>query len=126
MRLTLDGERVLEDEYVFGGICNCTSFGGVLSLDPKQVDMQDGKFEILLIRAPKNLTEISECLLAVQKQQYNNPMMTFCSASQILVEADPEMPWTLDGEKEMGHSRVLVQNLQHAIKLLQREETDNV
>ena len=117
----MDGEEVLEDDYIFGAICNSTSVGGVMTLDPGQVDLQDGKFEVLLVRAPKTLQEISECLLAVQKQQYNCAMMTFRSAAHILVEAEPEMPWTLDGEKEEGHETVEVHNLHHAIKILQKE-----
>lgn len=122
LKLTLDREEVLEDDYVFGAICNSTSVGGVMTLDPKQVDLQDGKFEVLLIRMPKTLQEISECLLALQKQQYSNAMMTFRSASHIEVEAAPDMPWTLDGEKEDGHEQVTVQNLHRAIQILQKEE----
>ena len=98
VKLTLDGCDVLEDEYLFGAICNSTSVGGIMTLDPNQVDLRDGKFEVLLVRAPKTLQEIPECLLAVQKQHYNSAMMTFRSASHITVEADPEMVWTLDGE----------------------------
>ena len=125
VKLTLDGEEVLEDDYIFGAICNSTSVGGVMTLDPSQVDLQDGKFEVLLVRAPKSFQEISESLLAMQKQQYNNAMMTFRSASAIEIEADPEMLWTLDGEKEEGHAEVTVQNLHHVIQILQKEEKDD-
>ena len=52
-------------------------------------------------------------------------MMTFRSASYIEVEADPEMLRTLDGEREEGHSQVVVQNLHHAIEILQKEETED-
>ena len=119
VKLTLDSGEVLEDDYIFGAICNSTSVGGIMTLDPGLVDLQDGKFEVLLIRAPKTLQEISECLLAVQKQQYHSPMMTFCSASHITVEADPEMPWSLDGEKEEGHPVVEIKNLQKRISIIQ-------
>ena len=118
VKLTLDSGEVLEDEYIFGAICNATSVGGIMTLDPGLVDLQDGKFEVLLIRAPKTLQEISECLLAVQKQQYNSAMMTFCSASRITVEADPEMPWSLDGEKEEGRALVEIRNLQKRIAII--------
>ena len=97
-----------------------------MTLDPNQVDLQDGKFEVLLIRASKSLQEISESLLAVQKQQYNNAMMTFRSASHILVEAEPDMPWTLDGEKEEGHAVVQVENLHRAIQIVRREDETDV
>jgi len=122
VRLTLDDKEVLEDDYIFGAICNSTSVGGIMTLDPNQVDLQDGKFEVLLIRAPKTLQEIPECLLAVQKQQYNSTMMTFRTASRITVEADPEMPWTLDGEKEDGHALAEIRNLQKAIRIIQKKE----
>lgn len=122
VKLTLDEGEVLEDDYLFGAICNSTSVGGIVTLDPNQVDLKDGKFEVLLVRAPKTLQEIPECLMAVQKQQYNSAMMTFRTASKITVEADPEMPWTLDGEKEEGHQLVEVRNLHKAIRLIQKEE----
>ena len=41
IRMEMDGE-VVEDDFLFGAICNSTSVGGILTLDPKQVDMADG------------------------------------------------------------------------------------
>lgn len=121
VRLELDGE-VVEDDFLFGAICNSTSVGGILTLDPRQVDLCDGKFEVLLVRAPKDLGEIGECIQAVQKQTYNCRMMTFRSASQIKITANPKMTWTLDGEREDGHEEVLVQNLHKAISLIHAEK----
>ncbi len=111
-------DRVIEGDYLFGAISNSTSVGGILTLDPKQVDMSDGKFELLLVRAPKDLAELHECILAVQKQKYNCAMITFVSTHKLRVIADPAMPWTLDGEREDGHETVEVENLQHAIRLI--------
>ena len=118
IRMEMDGE-VVEDDFLFGAICNSTSVGGILTLDPKQVDMADGLLEILLVRAPRNLGEISECLQALQSQQYNCAMITFRSAHHVTVCADPDMPWTLDGEREEGHEVVEVQNQHLAFKLIQ-------
>ena len=123
VRLEIDGQ-VVEDDFLFGAISNSTSVGGILTLDPKQVDMADGKLEILLVRAPVDLLEISECIKAVQSQKYNCAMITFRSAEKIKVYADPFMPWTLDGEREEGHAHVDVENLHHAIRLIQRVKRD--
>ena len=117
VRIVLDGET-LENDYLFGAICNSTSVGGLISLDPSQVDMSDGKFEVFLIRAPKDLAELTEFISAVQKQQYNCRMMTFRTATNITVYAEPGMDWTLDGEKEAGHAQIEVVNLHHAIRLV--------
>lgn len=109
---------VIEDEVLFGAICNSTSVAGILTLDPKQVDMQDGLFEVILVRAPKNLTEITECIQAVQQQKYNCKMITFCSAKSIVVETKPLIPWTLDGEREEPRQKVKVENIHKAFRLV--------
>ena len=121
--MEIDGQTV-EGDFLFGAICNSTSVGGILTLDPKQVDMGDGLFEILLVRAPENLGEIHECIQALQSQKYNCAMLTFRSAQKVRIFADPEMPWTLDGEKEDGHETVEVENLHHAIRLMQKKDEE--
>ena len=123
VRLEIDGQ-VVEDDFLFGAISNSTSVGGILTLDPKQVDMADGKLEVLLVRAPVDIMELSECIMAVQSQKYNCAMITFRSAERIKVYADPFMPWTLDGEREEGHASVDVENVHLAIRLIQRVKND--
>ena len=123
VRMELE-DGVIEDDFLFGAISNSTSVGGILTLSSDQVDMGDGLFEILLLRAPRNLLEITECIQAVQAGRYNDcAMITFCSARKVRVFADPDMPWTLDGEKDNGRQEVLVENIHHAIRLMQRVKT---
>lgn len=111
-------DRTIEDDFIFGAISNSTSVGGILTLNPNQVDMSDGKFEIMLVRVPRSLSEISECIQAVQTQKYNCSTITFFSAREVTIHADPSMFWTLDGEKEQGHSRVTATNLHNAITII--------
>ena len=112
------GDEVLEDDYLFGAVCNSTSIGGILTIDPHQVDMGDGMFEVLLVRAPRDLAEITECIMAVQKQQYNCRMMTFRSVPNLKVIADKDMNWTLDGEKAPGCAEISIVNLHRSIQLI--------
>lgn len=121
VRLELDNDRVIEDDFLFGAISNSLSVGGVLTLDPKQVDMSDGKFELLLVRAPQDITEVSECIRALQTQKYNCRMITFVSASRVRVTAAEELVWTLDGEREDIRDTVEAKALHHAIRLMQRD-----
>ena len=119
VRIQLE-DAVIEGDFLFGAISNSTSLGGILTLDPKQVDMGDGVFELLLIRAPKDLLELNECVWAVQKQKYNCAMMTFVSTRELTVFPDPQMDWTLDGERCGGAQCIHVENLHHAIRLMRR------
>lgn len=117
VKLQLDDE-IVEDDFLFGAVSNSTSVGGVLSLDPKQVDLRDGKFEVLLLRSPRELGELSECIRAVQTAEYNCKMLTFTPASRITIWADAGMPWTLDGEMEPGHEEVTIENIHCGLKVM--------
>ena len=123
VRMEIDGQ-VVEDDFLFGAISNSASVGGILTLSPDVVDLADGQMEILLVRAARSLAELAECIQAVQTQKYNCAMITFRSAKKVRVFADPDMPWTLDGEREEGHAQVDVENVHHAIRLMKRVETD--
>ena len=119
VRMEIDGE-VVEDDFLFGAICNSTSVGGILTLPQDQVDMGDGIFEVMLIRAPRHINEIADCILAVQNQTYNCGMITFRPAKAVKILADPSMAWTLDGEKADGYREIPVENLHHAVKIMKR------
>ena len=111
---------MVEDDFIFGAVSNSTSIGGILTLDPKQVDMRDGKFELLLVRAPRDLLEISECIRALQTQKYNCAMITFRSTTHVRVLDGAEIVWTLDGERQDGQETVDIVNRHHAISLIQK------
>ena len=119
VRLELD-DGIVEDDFIFGAVSNSTSIGGILTLDPKQVDMRDGKFELLLVRAPRDLMEISECIRALQTQKYNCAMITFRSTTHVRVLDGTEIVWTLDGERQDGMETVDIFNRHHAIRLIQK------
>ena len=119
MRLELD-EEMIEDDFLFGAISNSISVGGVLTLRPDLVDMADGQFEVLLIRKPHNLAELTECIHALQTQQYNCRMITFRSASKVHAMSAEPIVWTLDGERADEQQDTIIQNCHHAISLLQK------
>lgn len=120
LRFTLDDGRVLEDEYVFGAISNSTSVAGILTLSEDLVDMNDGVFELLLVRKPENLLELNDCVLALTTQDYHTPMLTFTSARSVEIEAPEDMDWTLDGEREPGSAHCRAENLHDAIRIVTR------
>ncbi len=118
MRFELDDGEVIEDDYIFGAISNSTSVGGILTLDPETVDMNDGLFELLLVKMPKNVVELNDCIRALTEQKYKPPVITFRSASRLMVTADPAMEWSLDGEWSSGSEHIEVHNLHNAIRLI--------
>ena len=122
LRFELPNGRVIEDEFLFGAVSNSTSMGGILTLASNKVDMTDGKLELLLVRAPREAFELTECLVALQRQTYNCSMMTFLSTPGVKITAPEDMDWTLDGEREPGRGSIEISCLQHAFSLIRRRK----
>ena len=118
VRFELEDGEVIEDDFIFGAISNSTSVGGILTLDPKTVDMNDGLFELLLVKMPKSVPELNDCIRMLTEQVYTPPVITFRSASRLTVTAAPDMEWSLDGEWGSGSAQIAVQNLHDAIRLV--------
>lgn len=117
VRFEVDG-RVVEGDYLFGAVSNATSVGGVLTLDPQSVDMNDGLLELLLVKMPRNAVELSDCIVALAEQRYDTAALTFMNGSDFTVTADPAMEWSLDGEWGKGVSDLRIRNLRDAITLV--------
>ena len=109
---------VIEDDFVFGAICNSTSVGGVINLDSEIVDLSDGLFEVLLIRHPKDFLELNEIVISLSSKKYKTKMITFLSAKDITIETSEDINWTLDGEYAYGEEIIKVENINKAIKVI--------
>ena len=117
MRITADGQQY-EEDYIFGAICNSTSLGGVLKLEDRDVDMNDGRFETLLIPFPEDLLALNRILTALRTHHYDDPSLYFLRAASFTFEGAPDVTWTLDGEAADGSGRVEIRNIHNAISLI--------
>lgn len=118
LRFELEDGTVIEDSFLFGAITNSTSVGGILTLADNAVDLSDGIFELLLIRMPKDLIELADCVRAIQRQTYDCPMLTFCKGKSFRITAPEELRWTLDGEMGPAGANLEVKCLHKAIDLI--------
>ncbi len=108
-----------EDDYIFGAICNSTSMGGIINLKSSDVDMNDGLFEVMLIKAPKDIIDLQSIIFALSTQSYNEcEQISFFSSAKVNIEAPADMPWTLDGEYQEPCIKVAINNVYNAIQLM--------
>lgn len=117
VKITADGE-VLDGEYLFGAVCNSTSIGGLMKLDPERVVLDDGKFEMLLIPNPKTAQDLQNLVLALLEQRYDREGLVFRHVSSIRVETEQDIPWSLDGEFAASTPVVDIVNRQRSLTML--------
>ena len=116
--LQADG-RTYNGPYVFGAISNSLSVGGLVKLDPRLVDVQDGLFEVTLVRQPQSLADLNRILTAVSTGDFtDNPMFEFFKASDITVRCREPFAWSLDGEYAHGDEEIRIRNKKQAISII--------
>lgn len=121
VRFELPDGRIIEDDFLFGAVSNSTSVGGILTIAEDKVDLCDGFFELLLVRAPKDIGELTECVQALKKQTYNCNMVTFIKTDRVTITAPGEMDWTLDGELEKGNEKIEAECCHRAVRVCRKE-----
>ncbi len=118
VKFTADG-KVYEGDYLFGSISNTTSIGGFLKLNPSLVKLDDGLFEVLLVKNPANPIDVQQLLLALANSDFsNNNLFEFFTASSVTVETKDAFDWSLDGEHTKGNEKIQIDNFKGAIKLI--------
>ena len=95
--ITADGET-FEGEFIFGAVCNSTSLGGLVKLDPDKVRMDDGLLELVLLRMPKNVLELNQLITGLTRMEYNTPGILFRHVASVDITTADDLPWSLDGE----------------------------
>lgn len=112
-----DGEH-FEGDFIFGAVCNSTSLGGLVKLDPKHVSMDDGTFELLLLRMPKTALDLQNLITAMTRMQYDYPGVIFRHVKTVVLTTNENISWSLDGEYAASAPRVEIQCLPGAIELV--------
>lgn len=114
--------KVIQDRFIFGMITNSISVGGFKGVTGKDVELDDGEFEVTLIKSPDNpieLTEIIEYLTGIISE---TKMVYTFKASEISIHSRSSVSWTMDGENGGEHWNVEVKNLHKKLQILTKEE----
>ena len=116
MKVTSE-EIQVEDDFIVGMITNSRSVGGFKNLTGKNVDMNDGLFEVTLIRHPKNPLQLQKIMTALVMAEDNTDMIYSFKSKKLMIETEEEVPWTLDGEFGGDHTYVEIENRHKALNL---------
>ncbi len=111
-------EKEIEGDYLFGAISNSMSVGGIVKFDERVVKLNDGLFEIVLIRKPDSLATFQKQVDGIIKKDLDREGIDFYHASEITVLEGNDVSWTLDGEYAPGNNEITVKNMHSAIKFI--------
>ena len=116
MKVT-SGDKVIKGDFIFGMITNSLSVGGFKKITGDNVKLDDGVFEVTLIRRPGNPVELNTIMAAMVNRNIDTDLMECFTASELQIESAEDIAWTLDGEFGGRHSRVEIRNYKQALEI---------
>lgn len=115
-----DGQ-IYKDSYIFGAVSNARSVGGILKISDSLVDLNDGVFEVMMIKMPKTLMDLSAIvtsLTSLNLLKYDPSMFLFLQTKELKITFEQEMVWSLDGERVSGGKEARIACIKDAFKIL--------
>lgn len=111
-------DREIEGDFLFGAVSNSMSVGGIVKFDESVVKLNDGRFEILLIRNPDNILKLQPIIDGILKRDFDKEGIEFFTAESVTVTGAGGLSWTLDGEYAEGTDEIVISNMHNAIELI--------
>lgn len=123
LRVEYDG-GVIEDDFYFGMVSNALSIGGIRPPNSGQVVLDDGLFEVSLVKKPVSLADVANGFQALLSLSPGDPgaLIQFQS-SRLVFTGDEPITWTIDGEYGGDRKVNVVENCQKALSILRGKQT---
>lgn len=110
--------KIERGNFVYGAVTNSTSIAGIMGYPNESVCLNDGKFEVMLIRKPTSPHALQKTIHALNWKRYDPKYTLFLHASKIKMSFERPLSWTLDGEKSGKYQSVDILNCHQAISFL--------
>ena len=113
-------DKVLEDEFIIGMITNTISIGGFKGLVGLDVALDDGEFEVLLVRKPRTPKDIASIASYLILREGENDCVYQFRAKTLRVISQEPVDWSLDGEYGGSRTEILIENKSRAVSIRRR------
>lgn len=109
---------VIQDRFVYGMITNSVSVAGFKGLTGKNVQLDDGEFEVTLVKSPNNPLELNEIIAYLTGIIQETKMVYSFKTDHIQIRSRSSVSWTLDGENGGDHWSVDIRNHYKKLNIL--------
>lgn len=111
-------DKEIAGSFIYGMVTNSVSVGGFRNITGKHVHLDDGVFEVTLVRKPQNLIELQEIITCLLTRTPDDKYFYQFRSECVNFSFEEEVPWTLDGEYGGDHVKVDVHNVMQALEII--------
>ena len=116
MRVEYNGGTI-EDEFIYGMVTNSLSVGGFKGMTGEDVALNDGLFEVMLIRTPRNAVELNEIIAVLTKLRPESDLIYTFKTDDLQISPYQSIPWTLDGEYGGEQTQIRLKTMHRALTI---------
>lgn len=120
-KIEYDG-GVIEGDFMLGAVANSTSVAGIFKFPKEEVKLNDGYFEVLLIKKINPLAA-PIFLKKIIKQEYDGEQIMFFKTRNFKITSEQPIAWTLDGEFGGEHKVSMIHVLSKAVNICSPENS---
>ncbi len=113
----------ITDDFVYCMISNSYSVGGFTKITGTDVDLQDGLFEVTLIRMPKTPLDVNDIILFLSQMSDRSDFVYHFKTKDITFTSEEEINWTQDGEFGGSYKSARITICPQALKIIVPQET---
>lgn len=120
MKVSTRSGTEVEGDFIYGMVGNTVSVGGLVNLPRDKVLLDDGRFEVILIRQPKTAKDWQSILTALTTLELSKDgegAVVGFSAEEVTFACDAPVAWTVDGEFGGEQQITTVKNLPRALTI---------
>lgn len=118
IEMELEGERI-SGEFILGLVTNSLSIAGIRNLLPSDTLLNDGKFEVILIKTPKNIGDLNGIVVSLLTEKpEENANIIYRKTDKLILRSEEEISWTLDGEFGGDRKTVTIENIHNACRII--------
>lgn len=117
VKLNIDGEKI-EKECIYGSVSNSKSIGGFQWFRKRDMAIDDGKFEVLLINTPKHKIQYLAIVFDILFKRYQSKNFFYKQGSEIQINSDKSLLWTVDGEFAGRAKETKIKNCKEAVTFI--------
>lgn len=111
--LNVDGE-CREEECILGMITNARSVGGLRLYRKQKVELDDGFFDGIFVRTPRNPIELNQVMNFLLTGEENS-QVSIVRGQRIEICSGEKIAYTLDGENGGAYKKAVITNHRQAI-----------
>ena len=118
--LTVEHDGGVEvGDFCYGMVSNTISVGGFKGMPTQPVELDDGIFEVTLVRQPQNPLQLQAVIRALLTMSPDEGgLVSSFRTSRLRIASGQALPWTLDGEFGGEHTLTEIVNCPRAVTIV--------